>query len=306
MRFFARFALVPLASALLVTAQPRAATDEPSLNEVLARAGAYVTGFQRLLSGIVAEERYVQDIREFNTNALGRGPARFGSTHRDLKSDLLLVRPPGADRWIQFRDVFEVDGQAVRDRSERLMRLFVEPTSSTARQVDQIVSESARYNIGNILRTINVPVFALLVLEPRRQPHFKFSRARWTPPPAPARDTATVRDAWTVRYEEVGDGTMIRTSNDRDLPCRGRFWIEPATGRVLASELVANDVAVGATIVVAYQADVLKDVLVPVAMHEQYIERRSNSRIEGAAAYSRFRQFQVKVDEKIAPIKDRE
>ena len=93
-------------------------------------------------------------------------------------SDLLLVKPEKADRWIQFRDVFEVDGRPIRDRNERLMKLFVEPSSSTAGQVEQIVTESARYNIGSVLRTINVPVFALLILDPKSAPFQVRSRGR--------------------------------------------------------------------------------------------------------------------------------
>ena len=87
--------------------------------------------------------------------------------HRELKSDLLLVRPVGADRWVQFRDVFEVDGRPVRDRNERLMKLFVTPSSATANQAEQIANESSRYNIGNLQRTVNLPVLALSILEPR-------------------------------------------------------------------------------------------------------------------------------------------
>jgi hypothetical protein len=277
--------------------------QEPTLDQVLGRAGAYVTEFQRQLSGIVAEESYVQDIHESSSSLGARGGSRLPATHRELKSDLLLVRPAGVDRWIQFRDVFDVDGKAVRDRSERLMKLFVEPTASTARQAEEIVTESARYNIGNILRTINVPVFALLVLEPDRQPQFKFTRVRSAPPPF-VRDRQPAADAWTIQYEEVGLETMIRTTNNRNLACHGRIWLEPATGRVLATELIASDVYLSAQISVAYQADLLPNVLVPVAMREQYLERRNSTRIDGTAAYSRFRQFQVKVDEKIAPIKE--
>jgi hypothetical protein len=293
-----------LVFALTAVLAPRAhpTAQEPTLAEVLDRAGAYVTEFQRLLSGVVAEESYVQDIRESSSSLGARGGPRLGTTHRELKSDLLLVRPAGSDRWIQFRDVFDVDGRAVRDRSERLMKLFVEPSASTARQAEEIVTESSRYNIGNILRTINVPVFALLVLEPHRQSHFKFTHVRTSAPPIPV-EKPLPPDTWTVLYEETAPDTMIRTTNNRDLACHGRFWLEASTGRVLMTELVASDVYLSGRISVAYQADMLPNVLVPVAMREQYLERRNNTRIEGAAAYSKFRQFQVKVDEKIAPIK---
>jgi hypothetical protein len=41
-------------------------------------------------------------------------------------------------------------------------------------------------------------------------------------------------------------------------------------------------------------------------MRERYDIRRDASRLDGKATYGKFRQFQVKVDENIAPIKDRE
>jgi len=279
--------------------------QEPSLATVLERAGDYVATFQRQLSGVVAEETYIQDVREPPMGTVPRAPMRTGPMHRELKSDLLLVKPEKADRWIQFRDVFEVDGHPVRDRSERLMKLFVEPTHSTAGQVEQIVSESARYNIGNVMRNINVPVFALLILDSEHRDHFKFARAG-NGAPSIAGDLKTDEGIWVIRYEETGHGTMISTTFGRDLPSRGRFWIDPATGRVLMSELVAEDTLVAGTVVVKYQPDVLADLLVPVAMRERYLERRNNARIDGAATYGKFRQFQVKVDEKIAPIKDKE
>ena len=215
---------------------------------------------------------------------------------------MLLVKPQGSDRWIQFRDVFEVDGKQVRDRNERLVKLFLQPSPSTASQVEKIVVESARYNLGSIQRTINVPLFALLVLEPPRQGHFKFSRAR-SAPPGLSRDAEVPAGTMTIGYDEVAKGTMITTTNNRDLPAHGRFWIEPATGRVLISELRASDVLLSGTVVVIYRPDAAVDVLVPASMREQYLDRRSSVRVDGTASYGKFRQFQVKVDEKIAPIK---
>jgi len=295
-----------LALAMAIAGGWSARAQEPSLAAVLERAGDYVASFQRQLSGVVAEETYIQDVREpMLTGTVPRAPLRTGPMHRELKSDLLLVKPEKADRWIQFRDVFEVDGRPVRDRSERLMKLFVEPTQSTAGQVEQIVSESARYNIGNVMRNINVPVFALLILDAERRDHFKFARVG-NGAPAIGGDLKPDDGIWVIRYEETGRGTIITTAFGRDLPSRGRFWIDPATGRVLMSELVAEDTLVAGTVVVKYQPDVVADLLVPVAMRERYLERRNNARIDGAATYGKFRQFQVKVDEKIAPIKDRD
>jgi hypothetical protein len=95
---------------------------------------------------------------------------------------------------------------------------------------------------------------------------------------------------------------MIRTTNGRDLAARGRFWIEPSTGRVFSSELVAEDVAIKGTIDVDYEAEPVIGLLVPALMRERYEIRRDGSRVDGEASYSHFRQFQVKVDEKLAPV----
>jgi hypothetical protein len=282
-----------------------AAAETPTLESVLVRAGLYVVELQRQLSGIVAEEDYVQDVRP---SASGTGSQSFlpGVRHRELKSDLLLIRPIGASRWMQFRDVFDVDGQPVRDRNERLMKLFVSPSSSTANQAELIAQESSRYNIGNLLRTLNVPVLALAILDPAHQQRFVFKRIE-KPVEAPVRSGATAaRAVWVIEYREVEPQTIIRTTNFRDMPSRGRFWIDTETGHVIASELVVEDLTVRGVITVGYDLEPALQVMVPIQMQEHYDVYRDVSRVMGVATYSKFRQFQVKVDEKIAPIKDRE
>src|SRR4029453_17942463 len=162
-----------LATGLAVwCAQTTTTGQTTSLEEVLTRAGAYVEEFQRQLSGIVGGETYLQEvIPRLGMNASGRGQLQ----RRRLRSDLLLLRPEESVTWVQFRDVFEVDGKAVRDRDERLTKIFLDPDQTTAQRVDRIREESARYNIGGIARTMNVPVLPLAVLSPVNQPRFRFT-----------------------------------------------------------------------------------------------------------------------------------
>jgi hypothetical protein len=279
-----------------------AAQPSPSLATVLERTGAYVMDLQRQLAGIVAEEDYVQDVR---VPGLTGATTRSGLPlvrHRELKSDLLLVRPVGADRWVQFRDVFEVDGRPVRDRNQRLMKLFVTPSSSTANQAEQIANESSRYNIGNLQRTVNLPVLALAVLEPRGQPRFVFKRIEKGGQVTVRSAAAAAKTVWAIGYREVEGQTMIRTTNFRDMPARGRFWIDPESGEVLATELIAEDLSVRGMITVGYEREPALNVMVPIQMQERYDLRRGPSPVTGEANYRSFRQFQVKVDEKIAPV----
>ena len=108
-----------------------AAAQEPSLTTVLQRAGAYVALVERGVSGIVAEERYGQQ-----WTVLPRGMSTNEQRHRELVSDLLIVKLESAGLVTQFRDVFDVDGAPVRDRDERLMKLFL--------RADEIGGRSAR------------------------------------------------------------------------------------------------------------------------------------------------------------------
>ena len=106
---------------------------------------------------------------------------------------------------------------------------------------------------------------------------------------------------WVVQFEEIQPGTLIRTADGKDLFSKGRFWIEPSTGRVLMSELLVTSRVVRATIDVSYQSEPLLGLLVPIEMRERY-DGIDGERIDGAATYGQFRQFQVKVDEKLAPV----
>ena len=126
----ATFHATIVSACLAVTVSgPAAATTEPqSLATVLARAGAYVADFHRQLSSIVGEERYVQD---WTTVRSGRHPVTTELQHRELVSDVVLVKPPRADAWMTCRDVFEVDGNAVRDRDDRLAQLIRGGSPST-------------------------------------------------------------------------------------------------------------------------------------------------------------------------------
>ena len=89
-------------------------------------------------------------------------------------------------------------------------------------------------------------------------------------PREPSANFTIATEVWVVEYREVQRKTLIRTSTGRDIPARGRFWIEPATGRVLMSELTADSSAVRATIDVSYQSEPLLGYLVPIEMRERY------------------------------------
>ena len=294
-----------LACAVITTATIARGTaaDGPTLKDVLARVGDYVVRYETELAGIVAEEHYIQ---------VGDPSDRPLLTRRELRSDLLLVSAEGRDGrgFVQFRDVYEVDGDAVRDRSERLTKLFVNPSLSAARDhARQIMRESARYNIGRVERNVNVPVLALEFMHPRFHQRFKFamdSESAGVPKGMPTAPTFSLRvDVRVLNFRETGEPPLV-DSRDRNGAARthGRAWIEPDTGRILMTELNIDTPTVRSTIQVSYQSEPVVGFLVPVEMREQYYMPKQSYRITGTATYGNFRQFKVKTVESIAPPKD--
>jgi hypothetical protein len=291
-----------LASSSSYSAAPRTTglQDGPStknqgprtdVDNLLARAGAYVESFQRNFGSVVAEERYEQTTRRVlgaNTTSVQRGGG--GPAETVLVSDFLLVQVPG-EGWLPFRDVFERDGKQVRDRQERLAALFLNGSSRGAfEQARAIMDESARYNIGNVSRNINVPTLPLPFLLATNRKRFQFKSVRRGDD-----DPGAV-----VEFKESGRPTFISTTGGRDLPVSGRFWMDERDGTVLRTELHAADTSVEAHITVSYEPDAGTGLRVPVRMEERYRRARDPVEVRGVATYSRFRRFQVSTSEEIA------
>jgi hypothetical protein len=280
--------------ALLIPAAV-AADDRPPLQTILARVTDYLVRFETTIQGIVAEEHYVQDADKSD---------RPFVTHRELKSDLLLVRTEGSDfGYVQFRDVFEVDGDAVRDRSDRLTKLFLNSSSTARRQASDIMNESARYNIGTVERNINVPLIALMMMDPMHRSRFKYSvdsERKGVPRGMPKSQAFTLAaDAWTLEFEETATPTMVR-GDDQDAKSHGRVWVDPETNRVLMTELIVEAKTVRSTIRVSYQSEPIAGLLLPIEMRETYVVKKRFYTFEGAATYANFRQFSVTTVESIA------
>jgi hypothetical protein len=287
----------PIAARITAAAGAAQSADALTIEQLLERAGAYVLDFETRFSNVVTEERYIQESTDARNNLpssrtapLTTGGAQPNIRRRELKSDFLLVKLPETDEWLPFRDVFEVDRHRVRDREDRLSKLFLHPTGSTLEQARQIMEESARYNIGNIQRTINLPVFALALLRPLVQPHVRFSKGK--------RDSAIGANVYIVEYREQASPTLIHGPQGREMFCHGRFWIEAPTGRVMKSELIVDDAAVRASVTTRYRVDQAYGLAVPVDMKEEY-GLPNGARVTGLATYGNFRRFDVEVTDDI-------
>lgn len=276
--------VVVAALVLLASLPGRAQSTSP---ELLTRVAAYVQEFYRSFGSVVAEEKYEQTIRRApgsNGTSVQRGGG--GPATTTLVSDFLLVQVPG-EGWLPFRDVFERDGQQVRDREERLAKIFLSGSRASFEQARAIMDEGARYNIGNVQRNINTPTLVLTFLTDEQRGRFSFKLGK-------ADDEGAVID-----FHETGRPTFVKTTNDRDLPVNGKLWVDEQTGTIRRTELHAVDTSVEAHITVTYLQDAALGVWVPSRMEERYRRGRDPNEVRGMATYSKFRRFQVKTSENI-------
>jgi hypothetical protein len=242
----------------------------------LAVAANYLARYERDVLGVVAQEDYQQRV------ASATRPAR------QLRSDVVMIAD--AERgWLQFRDVFEVDGRKVRDHDDRLVQLFLKPNPDARRQAARIVEESARFNLNppgvTFERTLNIPLEALQFL---RRPNLSRSHFEIA-----GEERAGAGSASILKFQEVVKPRLI--SSPSDTAASGRFWIEPASGAVIRSELRMSAPDVIATIKVAFARRFEPAIWLPSSMDEEYSLLGRTVIVSGHATYSDFRRFRVDV-----------
>ena len=269
------------------------------LDALLANATKYVAAYEKSFSLLVSEEHYVQEIRRpINPGSnLSRGNPGGGMTGGDvvrrqvMRSDYLLVQLGEGAGWMPFRDVFELNTVKVRDREDRLAKLFLSNDASRFDLADRIMAESTRHNVGSIARTINIPTLAMMFLHARVRERFTFA----------LNGEEQIGDLLTQRvsFRETSRPTIIKTTRGRDLPLDGQMWVEPATGAVVKTMLNAADTNIRVAITVSFRRDPAVGIWVPTQMDEFYKEQSSSNEIFATATYSNVRKFQVSTDEKI-------
>ena len=277
-----RLQLALMAAALLHAALR--AQGAPSLVDVLARMRSSLVTYGERYSATIATERYAQ------TSGLANDPLYKQAL---LESDFGIVRVPGVGQWIGLRDVYRVNGRAVADRQDRLAHLFAKPLDAAVAQADRIIEESARFNIGQVRRTINNPAIVLKLLDPANEFRFRFSKA--------GEETQDGVRVWVLGFFEQTIPTLIHSSQGDDEPAQGRVWVEPISGRLRRADITFRNSAPGmrafrASISLTFQEDSKLHMWLPARMVERY-EGSNIDFVGGEATYTDYRQFGVKTEE---------
>jgi VWFA-related protein len=310
------FAVAVAAEQRTADAPAPPATSDPELAALLEQAGRYVVEYEGALHDLAAEEEYTQHAPSgISTQSIRPGMSPTGSItayptrderapdSRRTRADVVFARLAPPFPWATFRDVYEVDGAKVRDRDGRLERAFRESPGTAVARAEAILAESARYNIGPE-RTVNLPTLPLLFLHPLNQARFTFE----------LKGRGSGGASVEVAFREQKRPTMVRglaestiqidpaapraSLSGGDLPAEGRFWVDARRGTVLRSEVRFRfDLGGTATITTTYRAEPSLAMWVPAEMKERYGGGGFGAGTDAVARYSRFRKFQVTVEE---------
>jgi hypothetical protein len=274
---------------VFVAADLSFAQTSSDLEAVLQRATEYVAQYEGDLGNLIGAEEYMQ-------NASWISPLnRLSVTRRErrrLSSDFLIIQV--GTEWVALRKVNSVDGFKEKQTEPSFEDAFDTSPEANAKRLESMKTESARYNIGDVLRNINLPTFALKVLRKSEVSRFTFERA--------GTDKIEGVRTWEIRFRERTGRPLVFGGKGEALYSHGSLWIEPETGRVFRTEFdVENPYSkpgIKADATVTYTTGKKVNMLVPSLMTEHYESESHN--IDCRADYSNFRPFEVDVKFEIA------
>jgi len=276
----------------LLTTGAVAQQTAPDLEVVLRRAADYVTQYEAELGNLIGSEEYLQNVAWLAASSRGTlQVVKKGQRH--ISSDFLIIQV--GTEWVALRKVNRVDGGKVQQSAAPFEEAFDDSPAGNAKRVADMKEESTRYNIGDVIRDINLPTQALKVLRKSEFSRFSFEKA----------GTSRVEgvQAWNIRFRELSSPTLVLGKDGQFLLSYGTLWIEPSTGRVLKTEfLVENPYTmppIKARTLVSYTEGTRTKILVPKLMTERY--ETEYQTIDCTAYYTNFRPFEVDVKFEISP-----
>ena len=285
-----RLAVVLVLATLAGTAAPSA---QPAVSDLLDRATRYVLSYESSFFVLAMDEEYVQWLERptnpgsnLSRNNPGGGMvAPHHDNRRTMRADYLLVQAGPGRGWLPFRDIVALGGKELRDQDDRLVRLFRSGNPEAFDLATQVHAESRKHDLGNVQRTINIPMLGMMLLHPQVRERFRFKHE--------ADESLAGRSVERVSYKETTRPTLVKTTRGKDLALTGRMWIEPTTGVVVKTEMVAADPVVRAMVTVTFRRDDELGIWVPDRMEEYYKANLALDDIFTVSTFSTPRVFQA-------------
>ena len=286
---------VLLVTVLALLAVWQAAPQEvspPSSTDVaylVATASRWTARFEQGLSGLLFRERYLQKIDGASLRTQGTISSRASGRELFTEANVFLLRADATREFVLFRDVYSRNGRDVADHTQRLEKLLVEGTAKSFEQARRLTDASAANNVGFVTRNINIPTLAFRYLEASRIRGVQFRRA--------GEETVDGLPTAIVEFQEIATPTLVRGTNDSDLPASGRYWIHPGSGAVVRAHVAFEALDVTGRMEVDLTLHRGLAAWVPEEMTE--IWRGKGQRVMGFGQYDRFARLNVSTAEVI-------
>lgn len=269
------------------------AAAQPALDDLIDRAGRYVVGYESAFWVLAMDEEYVQWLERptnpgsnLSRNNPGGGMvAGRQESRRVAKADYLLVQAGPGRGWLPFRDVLTMNGGEVNFSEDRLVRLFRSGNPDAFDLATELHEASRKHDIGNVTRTINIPMLGMMLLHPEVRERFTFKHE--------GDESMGGREVERIGYRETTRPTLIKTTRGRDLALTGRMWIESSTGVVVRTEMIAADPVVRAQVTVTFRRDGELAMWVPEKMEEYYKASVAFDDIYSTSIFTTPRVFQA-------------
>jgi len=256
----------------------------PPLPDVLKSASDYLVQYSDKISGVAAEEEYLQyDTTSGQMN-----------TPKRVSSDVVLYGS-GSGTVAVFRDAFAIDTVAIRQRDDRLPALFKNPTAENGQRAQQFSDDSVRAYLNPNLHVLDQPTTALEFLRKENQ----------------ERSTFKIESVKSMNGAQVAVLKFNERSTPRLIPSNensaavGRFWVDVGTGAVRQTELGVTGKGTSIRVTVKYEPQPTLALWLPVEMYQQFELSQQSANgmnnmgtggnytgrqtLEGRATYSKYR-----------------
>jgi hypothetical protein len=157
------------------------------------------------------------------------------------------------------------------------VRLFRSGNPDAFDLAAKIHDQGKENDLGQVSRTINIPMLGMMLLHPEIRGRFSFQHG--------TDESINGRVVERLSFRETARPTLTRTTRGRDLALTGRVWVESTTGAVVKTEVIAADPVVRAQITVTYRRDTELGLWVPEKMEEYY---KANLALDDIFATSTF------------------
>jgi hypothetical protein len=160
--------------------------------------------------------------------------------------------------------------------------LATKPLAIAGPEATKITRETSSTQFGRLDRAVLLPRLTCVFLHAANQPRFVFKKG--------GERTIQRVKTWEVKFQEKTSPTIISSTNGKDAPSTGSFWIDPATGHILASLLKNGDSsALYDELTVTYARDQTTGLWLPATLADKTTDAEEGRELEGKGTFANWR-----------------